>query len=464
MKVVVCVRQGLDGELSPFDASALEAALRIEGAEVTLLSMGPASVKDFLLRLTRLGAKRAILLCDPAFAGSDTLATAYALSLAVKKLSPDLVLCGRQTLVGDTAQTGPMLSVLADCSLITGAMAMEIENETVTCMTREQGRQTASFPALVTVERIHTLRLPSILSRLGTVEVFAADDVGADRARCGLVGSPTRVKQTLENESGRRRCTFVSPESLTDVIREAQARSKKILAPMQASSARMTAVWCVTDAPRAFAESVSDDVTVIPFCDEETLAERICREAPRAVLFGSDAASKQLAARVSARLRLGLCADCTALETDGERLIMIRPALSGSVIAKIVSRTSPAMATVRTTQAASEIVVAVGFGARDCLPLVKDFAASLGAELSSTRKAVDHGLMPYPAQVGLTGKTLAPPVYLALGVSGAVHHIVGMQQAGTVIAVNPDRDAPIFDFADYGIVARIEDVLGSSFV
>ena len=76
MKVVVCVRQGLDGELSPFDASAYEAALRLPDAEVTLLSMGPASAKDFLLRLTRLGAKQAILLRDKVFAGTDTLATA----------------------------------------------------------------------------------------------------------------------------------------------------------------------------------------------------------------------------------------------------------------------------------------------------------------------------------------------------------------------------------------------------
>lgn len=460
MKVVVCVRQGLDGELSPFDASAYEAALRIAGAEVTLLSMGPPTVKDFLLRLTRLGAKRAILLCDPAFAGADTLATAYTLSLGLKKLSPDLVLCGRQTLVGDTAQTGLMLSVLGGLSLITGAMAFEgVDGGAITCQTREQGRKAVTLPALVTVERIHTLRLPSILSKLGTVEVWSADDVGADRTRCGLVGSPTRVRHSFENASGRRKCTFVSPDQLETVLREAKSRARKTLAPVEAGGARMRGVWCVTDAPRAFADSVSDDVTVIPLCDEETLAARIREESPRAVLFGSDAVSKELAARVSARLGLGLCADCTALETDGETLVMVRPALSGSVIAKIVSKTIPAMATVRTVQSAGDIVVTAGFGARGCLGQVKAFAASIGAELSATRKAVDHDLLPYAAQVGLTGRTVAPPVYLALGVSGAVHHIVGMQQSGTVIAVNEDRDAPIFDYADYGIVARVEDVL-----
>ena len=102
MKIVVCIRQGLDGEISPFDASAYEAALRFNDAEVVLLSMASLSSKDFLLNLTRLGAKKAVLLNDKAFAGADTLATAYTLSLAIKKLAPEIVICGRQTLIGDT--------------------------------------------------------------------------------------------------------------------------------------------------------------------------------------------------------------------------------------------------------------------------------------------------------------------------------------------------------------------------
>ena len=83
MKIVVCIRQSVSGEINPFDACAYEAALKIPNAEITLLSMGPEKTYDFLLGLTRLGAKKAVLLSDKAFAGSDTLATSYTLSLAI---------------------------------------------------------------------------------------------------------------------------------------------------------------------------------------------------------------------------------------------------------------------------------------------------------------------------------------------------------------------------------------------
>lgn len=126
--------------------------------------------------------------------------------------------------------------------------------------------------------------------------------------------------------------------------------------------------------------------------------------------------------------------------------------MSGSVIAKIESLTKPAMATVRTQKNSADIVVAVGYGVKDYLESVKEFANSLGAQLATSRKAVDNDIMPYDLQVGLTGKTIAPSVYIAIGISGAVHHIVGMSKSGTVIAINPDKNAPIFDYADYGIL------------
>ena len=455
MKILVCIRQGLDGEINPFDACAYEAALQIKGAEVTIMSMGPQNAKDFLLRLTRLGAKKAILLSDKAFAGADTIATAYTLSLAVKKLSPDLIFCGRQTLVGDTAQTGPMLSVYAETSLITNVMSIDEIGESITCTTRDMGIQTAKLPALITVERINTLRLPSIMSKLGEVEVWSAEDIGADIEKCGLKGSPTRVLKTYENYSGKRKCKLITAEELDGVINEALKKNREKVSVAK-SDIKLNRVFIVGDEPYSFAETVSDDITVLEKTDAETIAETIKAQKPNAVLWASDAWSKETAAKVAAMLDLGLCADCTTLETDGEQLIMYRPALSGSIIAKIVSLTKPAMATVRTAKSGGDIVVAAGWGAKDSLDTVKAFAQRIGADIATTRKAVDNNILPYSMQVGLTGKTVSPPVYIAVGISGAVHHIVGMQQAGTVIAVNPDKDAPIFDYADYGIIGNCD--------
>lgn len=463
MKIVVCVRQGLDGEINPFDACAYESALQVGGADITLISMGPLSAKDFLTSLTRLGANRAILLSDSAFAGADTLATAYALGMAIRKINPDYVFCGRQTLVGDTAQTGVMLSVNLCCSLITNVMEIsDISGEKIVCQTRSEGEKTAHVPALITVERINDLRLPSLRSKSVECEVWSANDIAADIEKCGLKGSPTRVISTHENTADRRHCKFVEPSQFTEVINLGLQKRAEQTKPQTASGEKIDKVFVVGKAPMAFALTVADreNITVIDFDSDEKLAEIIDENRPKVVLWGSDDISKRLAAQVSARLGLGLCADCTALETDGEQLFMIRPALSGSVIAKIKSQTVPAMATVRTAETDTpDIIIAAGYGAKDNLAELQNLAQRLNAGFAASRKMVDNGILPYNLQVGLTGRTVSPPVYVAVGVSGAVHHIAGMKRSGTVIAVNPDKKAPIFDYADYGIVADISDIL-----
>ncbi|MBE6595018.1 MAG: hypothetical protein E7644_04395 [Ruminococcaceae bacterium] len=459
MRITVCVRQGLDGEINPFDAAAYEVALRIPDAEVTLLSMGPLGARELLLRLTRLGARRAVLLSDAVFAGADTLATAYTLSVALKKIPTDLLLCGRQTLVGDTGQTGPMLSVLAGLSPVTEVMEiLSCTSEAVCCRTRTEQARSAPLPALLTVERVANLRLPSIRSRVGEVEVWTAADIGADPARCGLAGSPTRVVETKENQGGRRRCRFIPLTALPEAIAEGLARRQQPLSELLPADSTLR-VLAVGEAPLPYARSVSADARVLPLSCEETLAEEIQGADVDAVLFGSDPQSKLLAARVAARLGLGLCADCTALAAEDGELLMIRPALAGSLMAKIKSRTRPALATVRTAgEREGALLVTAGLGARQALDTVRALAERFSGTLAATRRMVDEGVLPYELQVGLTGRTVAPAVYLAVGVSGAVHHIVGMQRSGTVIAVNPDPKAPIFNYADVGVVATAEEL------
>ena len=460
MKIVVCIRQGRDGEINPFDACAYEEALRIKDSEIILLSMGVPKTEGFLKNLTRLGAKSAVLLTDSAFAGADTLATAYTLSLAIKKLQPDLVFCGRQTLEGDTAQTGPMLSEMLGFSLVTNVMKIKSIGKNIICETRDEGEQSAFLPALITIERINNLRLPSIRSKLGEVEVWDSDTIGAEKDKCGLKGSPTRVLKTFENEAGKRKCKFINPDELQKAIADGLKKNSLKINSNIKSQRSLKKVFSVGEAPLPFAKSISDDITVIPLSSAEEIIDLIIKEKPSVVLWGSDSKSKRMSARVAAKLFLGLCADCTALEADGETLYMYRPALSGSIIAKIISLTSPAMATVRTEQDnKSDIVVSFGYGVKECIEQTADFAKKLNANVAYSRKAVDNLSMPYENQVGLTGKTISPPVYIAIGISGAVHHIVGMERSGTVIAVNPNKKAPIFDYADYGIVARFEDLI-----
>ncbi len=458
MKIVVCVKQVASGELNPFDACALECALRIPDAEITLLSMGRQNVKDMLLSLTRLGNIKGVLLSDIAFAGADTLATGYALSLAVKKLNPDLVICGSRAVDGDTAQTGSILATMLDMPVITNVMSIDDVTDTEISCTSRIGEESAKLPALITVERINDLRFPSIRSKTGEVTVWNADQLGADKERCGLKGSPTKVVKSFENETGKRRCKFIDVSELDDVVKTAILNAKDSV-QYKESENKLKNVWIVTEQPRKMAECISDDITVIEKDTAENIAELINAKKPDIVLWPSDTWSRRTAPIVSAMLNTGLCADCTALETDGEEFYMYRPAFSGNVIAKIKCVTLPKMATVRTTnENVSDVIVSAGKGVKDNYNSVLRLAEKYNAELAASRAYVDTGNAPYEQQVGLTGKIVSPKVYIACGISGAVHHIVGFEQSGTVIAINPDKNAPIFEYSDYGIVANIEDL------
>lgn len=459
MKITVCIRQSADGEINPFDASAYEMALRIKNSEITLLSMGPERTTAFLSNLTRLGAARAVHLCDKSFAKADTLATAYTLSMALKKLSPDLIICGRQSVDGDTGQVGPSISEMLSLPLITGVMKTDMAQELIVT-TRSGEQKTVYLPALITVEKSLKLRLPSIRSNRTEAEVWNAQAFGADILRCGLAGSPTRVIKTFANNEDWRNCQFIEPSELNSVIEAGLSRSMRKATSVIVSEKKLKNVWCVGKAVVNMAKTVGENITVHKMENPEIMAEKICAAGPDAVLWGSDALSKEIAPRVAAQLQTGLCADCTALETDGETLYMYRPACSGDIIAKIYCITSPAMATIRTLEEKPErIIIGVGYGARAYISEINKLVKKLGGAIAATRKIVDNDYLPYENQVGLTGKTVNPDVYIALGISGAMHHIVGIRRSGTVIAINTDKNAPIFKFADYGLIGNVEDFL-----
>lgn len=449
MKIIVCAKI-IKGEINPFDASALECALRLS-SDVTVVSMAPPSAMGELERLTRLGAK-VIAVTDNAFAGSDTLATSYVLSSVIKKLPYDLIFCGRQTIDGDTAQVGPCLATMLNITPITNVMEICSVTDKITCITR-MGEEQKTLPALLTVERICELRFPSLFSKTGKVEVWDNSKIGADVSKCGLNGSPTKVLETFENAKGKRKCKFTDIAQLDGLIKELRTKDKatKII---PVSEKKLKSVWAIGHEVENEAKAISEEVIFIDEKDPIKIAEMAKEQKPEVILWNADLWGRKNAPIVSALLNTGLCADCTSLETDGEKLYMYRPALGGNIVAKIECRTLPQMATVRTVSDYTDIIVSGGKGVADRIDKLKAFADKYNADLCASRGLVDMGKMPYNTQVGLTGKTVSPKIYIAVGISGAVHHTCAIENADTVIAINPDKDARIFEYADYGIIDK----------
>jgi electron transfer flavoprotein beta subunit len=200
------IRQGIENIINPLDTYAVEEAVRLReryGGEVTVLSMGPPQADAVLREAISHGADKAVLLCDAAFAGADTLATSYTLARAVAKLGNiDLSICGRQTLDGDTGQVASEMSEVLGLPFISYVSKVEdISNGRLRVQRLvEEGYETleATLPAVISVvKEINTPRLPSLRgiarSKSTVIPVWTAVDIGAELSLVGLSGSATRV-------------------------------------------------------------------------------------------------------------------------------------------------------------------------------------------------------------------------------------------------------------------------------
>lgn len=450
MKILVCVKV-VKGELNPFDESALECALQLSD-DVTVVSMGPKSCESVLKPLTRLGAS-VIMISDALYAGSDTLATSYVLSIAIKQMEYDLILCGRQSVDGDTAQVGPMLSQKLGIGIITNAMKINCDGNCVVAETRA-GEEQLKLPALVTVERGYVLRFPSIFSKVGEIAVIGNDTLQCDVSKCGLSGSPTRVLKTFENESGKRKCKFIKKEELLPLVSEL-LKNNQCDEQQNVSGEKLKSVWAVGEEVLEKAKEIADEVIFLEKSTPEEIAKKAMAEQPDVILWNADLWGRKNAPIVASMLETGLCADCTMLEAEGDTLLMYRPAQGGNVTAKIKCLTKPQMATVRTKAQSSDIIVSGGKGVANRMDKLAELAKTLGAETGASRGLVDLNGAPYEKQVGLTGKTVSPKIYIAVGISGAIHHTCAIEGSGTIIAINPDKDARIFEYADYGILEEL---------
>lgn len=458
MKILVCVKI-VKGEINPFDESALECALQMSD-DVTVISMGTRSCENVLKPLTRLGTK-VVLISDSTYAGSDTLATSYVLSTAIKNLEYDLILCGRQSIDGDTAQVGPMLSQMLGCGLITNAIIVSCDGECV-CADTRIGDEQVALPALVTVERGYVLRFPSIFSKQGEITILDNSQLNCDTARCGLGGSPTRVLESFESERGKRKCRFISFAELFPLVEKLKSE-KNITERKEISGKKLKSVWAVGDEVYEKACEISEEVIRIEKASPQEIAKKAAEENPDVILWNADLWGRKNAPVAAAILQTGLCADCTQLETDGETLFMYRPAQGGNITAKIKCVTRPQMATVRTKAESSDIIVSGGKGVANNMESLKKLADMLDAELGASRGLVDMDRMAYDKQIGLTGKTVSPKIYIVIGISGAIHHTCAIEGAKTVIAINSDKDARIFEYADYGIVGEFSSTLMEEF-
>ena len=253
---------------------------------------------------------------------------------------------------------------------------------------------------------------------------------------------------------------------------------------------------------------VAEDAVLASLRDEPyvtVMASLVKQHQPSVILFGATARGRSLAPRLAARLGTGLTADCTELDVDETGLlIQTRPAFGGNIMATIVCRRHrPQMATVRPRilQADApdygregeivnvpvdgpalqvrtllletveeeqgimiedaDIIVAGGrgLGGPEAFEILFDLAKTLGGAVGVSRPVVDAGWVPYIHQVGQTGKTVSPSIYIACGISGAVQHMAGMRSADTIIAINKNPDAPIFNVATYGLVGDLFQII-----
>ncbi len=453
-KKVVVLAKFFKGELNPFDGAAIECALEMGFTDITVLSMAHMSALNAITALTRLGVKT-LLLSDAAYAGSDTLATSYILSEALNRVQPDIIFCGRQSIDGDTAQVPPMIAKHLGFAVQTGVLDVSEGN----FILRNGESVTPKEGTVYAFERCRTLRFPSIFSTAKNTEVWDNQTLNLPVEKCGLSGSPTRVVKAYESQVGRRFCKFISKEELDGVIQAALQRAND--AVWVESEEKLQTV-CYVGNLKERAEQIAVNAVALGIQGKslEELASELAKITPQAVLWEDSEDRKIIAAQLAVQMNVGLCADCISFRVESGNLIMTRPAQGGNITADIICPNQMAFATVRTArQDCADVVFSVGNGGVQYLDRIKELAKKYDADTCCSRMVADSGKMPYCAQVGLTGKTVSPKVYVAFGISGAVQHTCAISGAGTVIAVNCDKRAQIFDYADYGIVEEINELL-----
>jgi electron transfer flavoprotein alpha subunit len=554
------VRDGIELEMSAYCRRAVSKGVewaRESGGSCTVFTLGPPAAEDVLREAVAWGADRGVHLCDPAFAGSDTLATARALAAALDQEGPfDLVLVGRNSLDGDTGQVGPEVAQLTGLPFATGVRVMGIAGEDLS-LTLEHDDGTdeveVSLPALLSVaERLcepckvpppRRAEVPSDLIRVTTAAALGEGPWGQE-------GSPTTVGRTRlmhhdraakvlsgtpAEQAAEAVALLVQQGALTAASPDPAVGSQAAAAAARPEgSGRVIAVLTEPDRPQVGAEllaaaarlseSIGGQVhglafegadtsalgavgadavtTLVGAANAEDVAAAVVAwsaQQPLWALLGpSTAFGREVLARVAAALGAGLVGDAVGIEIVDDELVAAKPAFSGALLADIVCTSDVRLVSVRPgvlplpsprqstptvsawpmvarsrvrrlaqrrdddieVLARAEVVIGVGAAvAPHEYEELSSLAALLGAELAATRKVTDKGWAPRARQVGITGRSIAPRLYFAVGLSGKFNHMVGVRAAGTIVAINDDPGAVVFSQCDIGIVGDWHEVV-----
>lgn len=552
-------RSGLALELNPHCRRAVAqgvALAKATGGSCIAYTLGPPDAEDVIREAVAWGADSGVHLCDPAFAGSDTLATALALAAALRSDGPwDVVLCGRSSADAETGHIGPQLAELLDLPFIGAAATLRISDGEAwaRCELGEGWRDTrVALPAVIScaerlispckatpraradvaAERVRRVTAAGLgpgpwgeaasATRVGSTRPVAVDRLRlrftgavedqvsravamlAERGVLSGIGDgPSRVLPMVPSSCGQmadrpRRgpvAVVVEPgrEHLTRQLIGAaaqlahQANRSVVATGTELPEAAELSSWGADQAAVITGTAVEEDVA-------EALAAWCVTIAPSVVLGPSTSWGREVMARLAARCRSGLAGDAIELDVADGRLVCWKPAFSGRLLASVTFTSDVQLATIRPGVLATllprspsagmpvelvkgrsrdrvvgtervddigarslqdaRVVVCVGQGVPpDEYPMLDNLLGILHAELGATRKVTDRGWLPRSRQVGITGWSLAPVLYMGLGTSGTFNHLAGVAQAGTIVLVNHDPAAPGFASADIGLVA-----------
>ena len=536
---------------------------RASGGTVTVITLGPPSAENVCREAILYGVDGGIHICDDEFAGSDTWATAKALAAVLERFGPfDLVMMGRNSVDADTGQVPPQMAELLGLPFATGVrhfslhgdrleLRLEHDDEwvdaavelpaVVSCAERlcdpckikdpvawatvdgsliqtvsaaELGPgpwgQAASPTSVGPVHMIDVQRSRSMLAGPLEDQIDEAMAILADRG--ALVGSsnpePAMVPGGSSAKAGGAAIAVLVEPGRERVTRELLGAAADLAADIGGWVAAVgpglddpdedLGPWGadeqigITNGPRGSAPAEEDLATAITGWAADAQ--------PWAVLAPGTAWGREVASRMAASLEAGLTGDAVGLQIDDQgKLIAMKPAFGGWLVAEIGCSSAVQMATVRPgvlplprpnpdrpparrrslaspgrsrleitrryrdddsdELATAAVVIGVGQGVVPAdYPKLEKHRAAIGAALCATRKVTDYGWMPRARQVGITGHSISPQLYFAIGMSGKFNHTVGVRNAGTVVGINPDPEAPLWDVVDIGIVGDWAEV------